>query len=253
MSIEFEGMGDGVFVVTLNRPERLNALDAAHKAALADIWRKAEARDDVRAIVVRGAGPKAFSAGSDFKEMKATGRTVDTETLANAIPSVGVELTKPVVAALHGYVIGFGLTLAIHCDMRIAGPDARLAFPEVEHGMLSGISDITLPGIVGEAAALEIMLTGRAYTAEEAREIRLVNRVVPDPYAEALALARSLSGNSMRATRLTKRLVLAERRAAIARHLQLVAEARMDIAQSGRHASVVDGAGAQPRARMDQG
>ncbi|MPS29038.1 MAG: enoyl-CoA hydratase/isomerase family protein [Alcaligenaceae bacterium] len=251
MSIEFEAAGDGVFVVTLNRPERLNALDAGHKAALGDIWREAEARDDVRAIVLRGAGPKAFSAGSDFKEMKATGRTVDTDTLANAIPSVGVELTKPVVAALHGYVIGFGLTLAIHCDMRVAAPDARLAFPEVEHGMLSGISDITLPGIVGEAAALEIMLTGRAYSADEAREIRLVNRIAPDPHGEALQLAHALAGNSMSATRLTKKLVLAERRAAIARHLQLVAQARVDIAQSGRHASVVDGGGAQPRARMD--
>ncbi|POO72190.1 enoyl-CoA hydratase/isomerase family protein, partial [Bacillus subtilis] len=78
---------------------------------------------------------------------------------------------------------------AIHCDLRIAGPDARLSFPEVEHGMLSGISDITLPGLVGEAAALEIMLTGRAYSAEEAQAIRLVNRIAADPYAEALALA----------------------------------------------------------------
>lgn len=251
MSIEFEAAGDGVFVVTLNRPERLNALDAAHKTALGEIWREAEARDDVRAIVLRGAGSKAFSAGSDFKEMKATGHTVDTDTLANAIPSVGVELTKPVVAALHGYVIGFGLTLAIHCDMRVAGPDARLAFPEVEHGMLSGISDITLPGIVGEAAALEIMLTGRAYSADEAREIRLVNRLAPDPYAAALELARALAGNSLHATRLTKRLVLAQRRETIARHLQAVAQARLDIAQSGRHAAVVDGGRAQPRARMD--
>ncbi|MDX3906732.1 MAG: enoyl-CoA hydratase/isomerase family protein [Pigmentiphaga sp.] len=250
MSIEFQAAGDGVFVVTLNRPERLNALDAAHKEALADVWREAEARDDVRALVVRGAGPKAFSAGSDFKEMKSTGRTVSTETLANAIPTVGVEVTKPIVAALHGYVIGFGLTLAIHCDMRVAAPDARLAFPEVEHGMLSGISDITLPGIVGEAAALEIMLTGRAYTAEEAREIRLVNRVAQDAYADALSLARGLAANSMHANRLTKRLVLAERRATIERHLQLVAQARVDITRSGRHASVVGG-GEQPRARMD--
>jgi len=251
MSIEFQSEGDGVFVVTLNRPERLNALDSAHKMALGEIWREAEARDDVRAIVVRGAGPKAFSAGSDFKEMKETGRTVDTEVLANAIPTVGVELTKPVVAALHGYVIGFGLTLAIHCDLRIAGPDARLTFPEVEHGMLSGISDVTLPGIVGEAAALEIMLTGRAYTAEEAREIRLVNRVASDPYAESLSLAQELARHSSRAMRLTKKLVLAERRTAIARHMQLVGEARLDIAKSSRHASVVEGSAAQPRARID--
>ncbi|VCU68600.1 putative enoyl-CoA hydratase echA8 [Pigmentiphaga humi] len=249
MSIDFEAAGDGVYVVTLNRPERLNALDPDHKAALADVWRQAEARDEVRALVVRGAGPKAFCAGSDFKEMKRTGKTVGTDALADAIPTVGLELTKPVVAALHGYVVGFGLTLAIHCDIRVAAPQARLSFPEVEHGMLSGISDITLPGIVGEAAALEIMLTGRAYDAEEARQIRLVNRIAPDSFGDALATARLLAGNSQHATRLTKRLVLAERRATIARHLQAVAQARLDIEQSSRHAAVVGG-GAQPRARM---
>lgn len=247
MTVEFEGVGDGVFVLTLNRPERLNALDVAHKQALADIWRRAEDMHEVRAIVVRGTGAKAFCAGSDFKEMKETGQTVDTQTLADAIPTVGRELTKPVVAALHGYVIGFGLTLAIHCDMRIAGRDARLAFPEVAHGMLSGISDITLPGIVGEAAALEIMLTGRTYSADEAKNLGLVNSVADDPYAQALKLAQSLAANSLLATRLTKRLVLAERRAAIERHLALVGQARIDIAQSVRHAQVVAAGAGQPR------
>ncbi len=250
MSIEFDAAGGGVFVVTLNRPERMNAMDSGHKRALAAVWQQAEARDDVRAIVVRGAGPRAFSAGSDFKEMKETGTTVSTDTLANAIPGVSQELTKPVVAALHGYVIGFGLTLAIHCDMRIAGPDARLSFPEVEHGMLSGISDVTLPRLVGEAAALEIMLTGRAYSAEEAKAIGLVNRVAADPSSEALALAHTLAGNSLHANRLTKRLVLAERRAAIAQHMQLIDQARKEITQSSRHASVVDASSEQPRAQL---
>ncbi len=251
MSIEFDDAGGGVFVVTLNRPERMNAMDSVHKRALADIWRTAENDPAVRAVVLRGSGPKAFSAGSDFKEMKETGQTVTTDVLADAIPTIGVELTKPVIAALHGYVIGFGLTLAIHCDMRIAHHDARLAFPEVEHGMLSGISDITLPGIVGEAAALEIMLTGRTYSGQEAKEIGLVNQVSDHPFESAVQLAGRMAANSMSANRLTKRLVLSGRRATLLSHMAAVAEARTDIGSSKRHANVVSDATKAPRLQAD--
>ena len=80
-----------------------------------------------------------------------------------AIPGVGIELNKPVIAALHGFTIGFGLTLAIHCDFRIAAPGSRFGFPEVQHGMISGISAITLPGLVGEPVALDLMLSGRMH------------------------------------------------------------------------------------------
>jgi enoyl-CoA hydratase len=229
----------------------MNAMDSSHKRALAEIWRTAENDPAVRAMVLRGAGPKAFSAGSDFKEMKETGHTVTTEVLADAIPTIGVPLTKPVIASLHGYVIGFGLTLAIHCDLRIAHSQARLAFPEVEHGMLSGISDITLPGIVGEAAALEIMLTGRTYTGQEARDINLVNRISDEPFEEALKLATMMASHSMMANRLTKRLVLAGRRSALLNHMAAVAEARIEIGNSKRHATVVSETTRAPRVQTD--
>lgn len=249
MSIELEDAGMGVFVVTLNRPERLNAMDTAHKRALAEIWRDVEGNPAVRVVVLRGAGPKAFSAGSDFKEMKETGATVSTEVLANAIPTVGVPLSKPVIACLHGYVIGFGLTLAIHCDIRVASEDVRIAFPEVEHGMLSGISDITLPGIVGEGAALEIMLTGQTYTAQQAKDVRLVNRIAANPMQECMRLANSMANHSLSALRLTKQLVLAERRATLLRHMDAVAAARQGISDSSRHAQVLDKEERAPRIR----
>ena len=105
---------------------------------------------------------------------------VTTDTLMRAIPGVGIELNKPVIAALHGFTIGMGLTLAIHCDFRVAAVGSRLGFPEVQHGMISGISAITLPGIVGEPVALDLMLSGRLIDASEALACGLVHRVAPD-------------------------------------------------------------------------
>src|SRR5215472_12846270 len=118
MIIQRDMLADGILAVIINRPERLNALDVPGKEALAQVWREAAADVQVRAIVLRGAGERAFCAGSDIKEIQRTGTMVSTATLMQAIPSVGVTLNKPVVAALHGFTIGFGLTLAIHCDFR---------------------------------------------------------------------------------------------------------------------------------------
>ncbi len=216
MNILHDVNSDGILVVTLNRPERLNALDVPSKEALGALWQDAAANPGVRAIVLRGAGAKAFCAGSDIKEIQRTGTMVSTATLMQAIPSVGVTLNKPVIAALHGFTIGFGLTLAIHCDFRIAAPGSRFAFPEVQHGMLSGISAITLPGLVGEPMALDLMLSGRMLDDSEALACGLISRVAPDSYEAALSLAKTLASNSPRAVSLTKQLVLAERRRRIA-------------------------------------
>ncbi len=138
MNVLHELTQDGIMVLTLNRPEKLNALDTASKEQLAKLWQMAAHNPDIRVIVLRGAGEKAFCAGSDIKEIQRTGQMVSTETLMRAIPGVGIELNKPTIAALHGFTIGMGLTLAIHCDFRIASPTTRLGFPEVQHGMISG-------------------------------------------------------------------------------------------------------------------
>lgn len=249
MTVRSDRNDDGILVVTLDRPQVMNALDVPSKERLGAIWREAAAERAVRAVVLRGAGEKAFCAGSDIKEIRRTGKMVTTETLMNAIPGVGVELHKPVVAALHGFTVGFGLTLAIHCDFRVAAPGSKMGFPEVVHGMLSGVSAITLPGIVGEPAALDLMLTGRLIDASEALQIRLVNRLADDPFQAAMELAKQLAANSPKAVALTKWLVLADRKRRIREIAPEIDRARLAVTESEEYAEVVQNKPGTGRAR----
>lgn len=250
MSIDYEPKGDGIYVVTLNRPERLNALDSRSKEELGRIWKAASEAPEVRVLVLRGAGEKAFCAGSDVKEIRETGRMVDTDHLLRAIPGGAVELNKPVIAALHGFSIGMGLTLAIHCDFRIAAPTTRLGFPEVQHGMISGVSAVTLPGLIGEAAALDLMLSGRIIGADEAKTIGLVHELAASPFDAALALAKRLAANSPRAVALTKQLVLAERTRRLRAHKDAIDAARIGVTDSAEYGDVVAGKAGTGRARV---
>jgi enoyl-CoA hydratase/carnithine racemase len=240
MSILHEMISDGIMVVTLNRPDRLNALDVPSKERLANVWNDAATDPQIRVIVLRGAGEKAFCAGSDVKEIQRTGTMVATDTLMRAIPGVGIELDKPVIAALHGFTIGMGLTLAIHCDFRIAAVGSRLGFPEVQHGMISGISAITLPGIVGEPVALDLMLSGRLIDASEALAVGLVHRVASDSYGAALSIARTLSRNSPKAVGLTKQLILADRRKRILEFAAEVDRARTQVTGSPEYRDLIE-------------
>jgi enoyl-CoA hydratase len=250
MSVLHEITQDGIMILTLNRPEKLNALDTASKERLAELWQMGANNPDVRVLVLRGAGEKAFCAGSDIKEIQRTGQMVSTETLMRAIPGVGIELDKPTIAALHGFTIGMGLTLAIHCDFRIVSPETRLGFPEVQHGMISGISAISLPGVVGEAAALDLMLTGRIIDADEAKRCGLVNLIADDSFEGALSLAKSLAMNSLRATELTKRLVLSDRRKRIQQFVGEVDRARTGVTDSAEYHDVVKQSPGTGRARI---
>jgi enoyl-CoA hydratase len=240
MSILHEMISDGIMVVTLNRPDRLNALDVPSKERLGNVWNDAVTDPQIRVIILRGAGEKAFCSGSDIEEIQRTGAMVTTDTLMRAIPGVGIELNKPVIAALHGFTIGMGLTLAIHCDFRIAAAGSRLGFPEVQHGMISGISAITLPGIVGEPVALDLMLSGRLIDASEALACGLVHRVAPDSYEAALSIAQTLSRNSPNAVTLTKQLVLADRRKRILEFAAQVDRARSQVTESPEYRDLVE-------------
>ncbi|HZP76414.1 MAG TPA: enoyl-CoA hydratase/isomerase family protein [Pseudolabrys sp.] len=251
MPVLHEVDGDGVMVVTLDRPERLNALDVPSKQRLGELWQSAADDARVRVIILRGAGERAFCAGSDIKEIQRTGVMVTTEILMRAIPGVGVALDKPVIAALHGFTVGFGLTLAIHCDYRIAAQGTRFSFPEVQHGMISGVSAITLPGIIGESAALDLMLSGRMIDTQEALAMRLINRVAVDPYAEARTLAQTLAKNSPDAVALTKELILADRRKRIAEFAGLIDRARAGVTKSPEYKDVVSQRPGAGRARVD--
>ena len=206
MSVLLEKRANGVAVITLNRPQVLNALDVPAKERLGSIWREIADDQAVRVAVLTGAGEKAFCAGSDIKEINRTGRMVTTDILLRAIPGVGVPLVKPVIAALHGYCIGMGMTLALHCDLRLAAKGAVLGYPEVRHGMISAVSALHLPQVIPSALALEMLLIGRNISAEEAWRWGLVNAVVDDVAAEAERWAVTIAGYSPAAVQATKRL-----------------------------------------------
>jgi enoyl-CoA hydratase len=181
------------------------------KERLGEIWQEISEDTGVRVAVLTGAGPKAFCAGSDIKEINRTGRMVTTDILLRAIPGAAAPFHKPVIAALHGYCVGFGMTLALHCDLRLASADVQIGYPEVKHGMISAVSAIRLPQVIPRAQALEMMLLARNISAQEAYRFGLVNRVVDDVHAEADAWARTLVGYSPAAVQATKRLSLFSR------------------------------------------
>jgi enoyl-CoA hydratase/carnithine racemase len=212
MSVILEKRPNGVAWVTINRPQVLNALDVPAKEQLAAIWQDIADDARVRVAVLTGAGEKAFCAGSDIKEIHRTGHMASTETLLRAIPGVGIPLMKPVIAALHGYCIGMGMTLALHCDLRLAAPNTVLGYPEVRHGMISAVSAIRLPQVIPNAFAMEMMLAAKNIPADEARRIGLLNGVVEDVRAEAETWAATIAGYSPAAVQATKRLAMFSRR-----------------------------------------
>ena len=223
MSVLLEKRPDGVAIVTLDRPQVLNALDVPAKERLASIWREIADDAGVRVAVLAGAGEKAFCAGSDIKEIDRTGRMVTTDTLLRAIPGVGIPLFKPVIAALHGYCIGMGMTLALHCDLRLAAKDTVLGYPEVRHGMISAVSALRLPQVIPSVRALELLLLARNISADEAWRWGLVNAVVDDVAAEAERWAATIAGYPPAAVAATKRLAMFSRRLSDAERAEIEA------------------------------
>jgi enoyl-CoA hydratase/carnithine racemase len=202
-----------VAFVLLDRPAKRNAVSGAMKLALAETWASLASDPEVHAIVLSGAGG-TFSAGSDLGEI-ANGGPVTTDVLIGALPGVGVQLDTPVVAALEGWTLGFGLSLAIHADLRVAAEGVRLGFPEVEHGSISAVSARVLGELIARGPALDLLLTGDPIDARRAHAIGLVDRVVAtgEALAAATALARTIAGRDPAAVRATKRLAVAGSRA----------------------------------------
>jgi enoyl-CoA hydratase/carnithine racemase len=223
MSVRLEKRTNGVALVTLDRPDVLNALDVPAKERLAEVWQEIADDPAVRVAVLAGAGDKAFCAGSDIKEINRTGRMVSTETLLRAIPGVGIPLMKPVIAALHGYCIGMGMTLALHCDLRVAAKNTVLGYPEVRHGMISAVSAIRLPQVVPSARALEMLLLARNISAEEALRFGFLNAVVDDVQAQAQAWASTIADYPPAAVQATKRLAMFSRRSVDAERAEIEA------------------------------
>jgi enoyl-CoA hydratase len=171
----------GIGWITLNRPEALNALNKDVLEQLASILDKVRADDAVRAVIITGAGEKAFSGGADIKLLsQATPLAVrEFARLAVTVNNKIETLGKVVVAAINGYALGGGLELAEACMLRVAVRHARLGHPEVRIGAIAGFGGTTrFPRLVGKGRAAEFLLTGNLMSAEEAQRMGLVNRVV---------------------------------------------------------------------------
>ena len=180
-------------VLTLDRPERMNALSRELIRAIGDAARAAASDDDVRAIVLTGAGDKAFCAGADLKERQGFTKDDVRAQLRLYRSELGAidRSPKPVVAAINGVALGGGLELALMCDLRVAVPMAELALPETGLAIIPGAGGTQkLARVVGEARAKELILTGRRLSAGEALGWGLVNRVAaPGQSAKDAALA----------------------------------------------------------------
>jgi enoyl-CoA hydratase len=195
---------DGVLWVTVNRPEKLNALSSATVGELSAVAIQAAADEEVIGVVMTGAGEKAFVAGADISELNTLGPIEAKEyALRGQAAFARIErLTKPVIAAVNGFALGGGCELAMACHMRVASSNAVFGQPEVTLGLIPGYAGTQrLPRLVGRGRALEILTTGRNVSAEEALSIGLVNRVC-DPVeltATVNELLRSILRNGPRA------------------------------------------------------
>lgn len=200
--------------VTLNKPEKMNALNLEMWGALAKTFQALSADDSLRCIVLRGAGEKAFAAGADVAEFAAVRSNVEqarafariTHTAMQAIATC----PHPVIAMIHGACVGGGLEIASVCDMRICGASSRFGIPVKRLGLVVSYSELKpLVSLVGSAMALEILLEGRVFDAAEALAKGLVNRVVADEDVEkeVLAVAARISEGAPLVARWHKQFV----------------------------------------------
>lgn len=198
----------GIGRIVLNRPDTHNAIDRDMLEQLARIFDRVKSDDSVKAVIITGAGDKAFSAGADIK-LLSTLSPLEVRDMARAAVSVTHKietLGKVVVAALNGYAIGGGLELAEACRLRFAARHARMGHPEVRIGAVAGFGGTTrLPRLIGRERASELLLTGRLMAADEALAVGFINRI-SDPenlLSEAEALLREILAHSSIAVKMT--------------------------------------------------
>ena len=188
----------GVLVVTINRPEKLNALNTKTVTELGQVMDDAASDAVVRVIVLTGSGEKSFVAGADINELAVQSPVSGREHARSGqrVFDRIERLGKPVIAAVNGFALGGGCELAMACTLRIASDTAKFGQPEINLGLIPGYAGSQrLPRLVGRGRALEMLLTGAQITAEEAHRIGLVNKVVPAAslMTEARTLANTLA------------------------------------------------------------
>src|SRR2546428_3055204 len=198
---------DGVALITINRPDKLNALNDQVMAELADVAERLATGDDIRGAILTGAGTKAFVGGADIGDLAKQGpfdgkaRALRGQAMLRRLETCG----KPVIAAVNGYALGGGCELAMACHLRIASEHAKFGQPEVKLGIAPGYGGTQrLPRIVGKGNALFLILTAEMIDAQEAYRIGLVNKIVPagEPLPTTRQLLRSILSMGPLAVRL---------------------------------------------------
>jgi enoyl-CoA hydratase len=191
---------DFIGFVTLNRPDALNAFNYESLLHLQEVVQEIRHDRGVRVVLITGAGEKAFSVGADLKERK----HLSPEEVMRNVDKIGEvfsaisELPQPTIAALNGYAFGGGMELALACDFRLAIKDTRMGLTETSLGIIPGAGGTQrLPRLIGESKALELILTARRITAEEAEKIGLMNKVVDSSelMKESINLAKEMLAN----------------------------------------------------------
>jgi enoyl-CoA hydratase len=203
---------DGIATVTVNRPRALNALNEETLGELLACFEGLESDVSVRAVILTGAGEKAFVAGADIAAMKDLDVVAarNFALLGHQVMNVIEHLSKPVIAAVNGFALGGGCELALACDIRLAGDNARFGQPEVNLGVIPGFGGTQrLPRLIGKGRAKELLFTGDMIDAGEALRLGLVNRVVPpgELFGAARKLATKIAGKGAFAVALCKEAV----------------------------------------------
>jgi enoyl-CoA hydratase len=190
-----------VAFITLNRPDKRNALNTATVDALRKIWTDFESDPDMRVAILTGSG-RAFCAGMDMDDLSV-------EPLLNScIQNYGIEVTKPIIGAINGWAVGVGLALATNCDIKVMSENAKLAFPEAKVGIAQG--GVDLLKFMPYAIAMELWLTGEPLDAKRAYELGIVNRVVPEGELmnEAIRFAHLIMGNAPLTMKMLKMMAI---------------------------------------------
>ena len=220
---------DDVKIIRLNRPDKFNALSREMILALTDQFKSIQSDNDLRAIIITGAGDRAFCAGTDISELDKLTEAEAFEVsqrgqeLCNAIESCGV----PVIAAVNGIAAGGGCELALACHLRIASPSAQFSLPETRLGVIPGYGGTArLAREIGAGHALEMMLTGRTLSAGEALTLGLINHIAPadELHTKAEELARQIAQLAPLAIRACLKAVIGGADLPLAQGLQLESE-----------------------------
>ena len=201
MSVLLQEEKEGVVVLTLNRPEAMNALSSELSMALHQAVQAIGNRRDIRAVVITGAGDRAFCAGADLKERRdldAEGKWQQRSRLWELGEAIW-RMPQPVIAAVHGFCLGGGFELALYCDLRVAADNAVFSFPEMTLGAYPGAgAAVVLPRLIGRGRAKEIFFTARQVKADEALSLGIVEWAVPRDQiiSKAFEIANQIKNSS---------------------------------------------------------